>query len=374
MPASAAKPVKEPTVVIAIVAMDSARLIADCITALAASTYDKFHVVICENGGAEAFERTAQALAALDILHAASSTELRGLAVVSPWPLRDFILSPRGQRVTLLKAPTNLGYAGGVNACIDAVAESGWDAVWVLNPDTFPEPEALAALVLRQQEGDYGIVGSRMVSAISGRIQTWGGIAWHPWLGRGRLLGENEPADTIPDIALIERRFRFISGASMYVSRAYIDSVGLMDDKFFLYCEDLDWCLRRGTFRLGYAHNSVVRHIHGAITGSSLVKHARSRIQIYLTERNRVLLARKLFGRWWSLVAFLALAQMPEHLLRVRSIRQFGIALEGWWAGIRGETGAPSFLDNPKPRDVKELAKTGRSARLGSRLHGQRDA
>jgi GT2 family glycosyltransferase len=142
----------------------------------------------------------------------------------------------------------------------------------------------------------------------------------------------------------IERRFGFISGASMFVTRAYIEAVGVMDDDFFVYDEDVEWCLRRGSFTLGYAHGSIVRHIHGATSGSSLNKASRSRFNIYLTERNRILLARKRFGPWWGLVALLALVQTGEHLVRVRSPRQFRIALEGWWAGIRGETGAPSFM------------------------------
>jgi len=228
----------------------------------------------------------------------------------------------------------------------------------VLNPDTFPEPAALAALVERQKAGDFGIVGSRLVFVANGLVQTWGGIEWRPWLGRGRLLGWNESPETVPDIAAIERRFGFISGASMFVTRAYIETVGVMDDDFFVYDEDVEWCLRRGSFTLGYAHGSVVRHIHGATSGSSLNKATRSRFNLYLTERNRVLLARKRFGRWWGLVALLALAQTAEHIVRVRSPRQFRIALEGWWAGIRGETGAPGFMLGDPASDARSRQKT----------------
>jgi N-acetylglucosaminyl-diphospho-decaprenol L-rhamnosyltransferase len=332
----------QPMVVIAIVSTDEAHNIVGCLTALAASTHGSFRVVICENGGEAGFQRTARALAALDLLRPAPAPA--GSATVSRDACAEFEFAAGGQRVTVVRAPCNLGYAGGINSCIAAAGKAGWDAVWVLNPDTFPAPHALAALIERQKEGGYGIVGSRLVFVATGLVQTWGGIEWRPWLGRGRLLGWNQPADTAPDIAEIERRIGFISGASMFVSRAYIEKVGVMDDDFFVYDEDVDWCLRRGSFRLGYAHGSVVRHIHGATSGSSLNKATRSRFNLYLTERNRVLLARKRFGRWWGLVALLALAQTAEHLVRVRSLRQFRIALGGWWAGIHGETGAPGFM------------------------------
>ena len=102
-------------------------------------------------------------------------------------------------------------------------------------------------------------------------------------------------------------------------------------------------------FKLGYAHDSVVRHIHGATAGaSSTHKASRSRFNIYLTERNRILLARKRFGARWAVFAGIALLQTFEQLVRVRSFRQFGFAVEGWWAGVRGETGAPGFMRNVK--------------------------
>lgn len=343
----------QPMVVIAIVSTDEAHNVVGCLRSLAASIHDNFRVIVCENGGETGFKRTAQSLAALDILRPAGTA-----AGAAPHDA-ELVFAARGQRVTVLRASRNLGYAGGVNACIAAAGSAGWDAVWVLNPDTFPEPAALSALVERQRAGDYGIVGSRLVFVASGLVQTWGGIEWRPWLGRGRLLGWNEPADTVPDIAAIERRFGFISGASMFVTRAYVEKIGVMDDDFFVYDEDVEWCLRRDGFRLGYAHDSVVRHIHGATSGSSLNKATRSRFNVYLTERNRVLLARKRFGRGWGLIALLALAQTAEHLVRVRSLRQFRIALDGWWAGMRGETGAPGFMrDDPAsdPRSREKMA------------------
>jgi len=62
----------------------------------------------------------------------------------------------------------------------------------------------------------------------------------------------------------------------------------------------VDWCLRRGDFKLGYAHDSVVHHIHGATAGaSSTHKATRSRFNVYMTGRNRILIARKQFGSKW---------------------------------------------------------------------------
>lgn len=340
-----ASPHLECRVLIAIVSTNEVENLVGCLRSLAVSTHRNFRVVICENGGATGFQRTKTILTELAFVRRLEAPSIDEGPPAWTRPYCDFALDPAGQRITVLSPSRNLGYAGGVNACIAAADNWPWDAVWVLNPDTFPEPGALAALVHRQKEGGFGIVGSRLIFAASGLVQTWGGLEWRSWLGRGRLIGADQPAEAMPDVADVERRFAFISGASMYVSREYVETVGVMDADFFVFDEDVDWCLRRGSFKLGYAHQSIIRHIHGSASGSSSNKARRSRFNVYLTERNRILLARKRFGPRWGVFAAIALAQaLVEYLLQVRSIRQFYMALEGWWAGICGETGAPKFL------------------------------
>ena len=132
-----------PRVVIAIVSTNDVHNVVGCLQSLTRSTYPSFRVVVCENGGVEAFERAAGALAEAPFLTRDPSP--RPAAADTAWTQghADFHLADGGQPVTLLRSTANLGYAGGVNACIAAVANTPWDAVWVLNPDTFPEPDAL---------------------------------------------------------------------------------------------------------------------------------------------------------------------------------------------------------------------------------------
>ena len=242
---------QQPGIVVAIVSTNDIRHLTGCLKSLAESTYHNFQVIICENAGEAAFER---AIAALRDFKFLSEATLNQVGTASTERSRyEFLLGKGRQKVTLVNPGRNLGYAGGVNACIAAVPQGTWDAVWVLNPDTFPDLDALAALVRHQRLGDYGIVGSRLLWVSDGLVQTWGGLKWRSWLGRGVYLGLNSPGHMIPDVAEVERSLEFISGASMYVSRAYIEAVGVMDEDFFVYCEDVDWCLRRGTFKLGYA-------------------------------------------------------------------------------------------------------------------------
>ena len=329
-----------PHVVIAIVATDEPKNISGCLGSLDGSTYREFSVVICENGGYDAFERDVREMAKVPgmVEADAEADDRRG-----DDEGRRFHLGTDRRVVTVLRSRENRGYSGGVNFCI-ASAGIDWDFIWVLNPDTFPEADALGALVRRQAEGGYGMVGSKLVFLADGRVQLWGGLKYWPLLGRSRSLGNGQAADVTPDLGEVEAALEVISGASMFVSKDYIKTVGGMDEDFFVYFEDTEWSLRRGNFRLGYAHDSVVHHVAGSTSGSAGPRSKRSRFSLYLSERNRVIIARKRYPAAWPLFAAAALVQTLELLVRFRSWRSFKIGVNGWWAGVSGETGMPGFM------------------------------
>ena len=231
-----------PRVVIAIVATDEAQNIVGCLRSLNRFLYRDFGVIICENGGYDPFERDLRELAKMDdVAPAADCGDISAGQAES----RRFCLGADRRPVTILRSRENRGYSGGVNACI-AAAGNNWDFIWVLNPDTFPEPDALGALVRRQAQGGYGIVGSRIVFVSSGRVQLWGGLTYWPLLGRCRSLGVNKPFEATPNVEDVEARMDIVAGTSMFVSRDYIETVGVMDEDFFVYYEDTEWSLRRG--------------------------------------------------------------------------------------------------------------------------------
>ena len=338
-----------PHVVIAIVATDEAKNIVGCLGSLDGSIFREFSVVICENGGHDAFERDVREMAKLPGMAEADAEAEDRLGGAEG---RRFRLGADRRPVTLLRSRENRGYSGGVNFCI-AAAGTDWDFIWVLNPDTFPEADALGALVRRQAEGGYGMVGSKLVFVADGRVQLWGGLRYWPLLGRSPSLGNGQAAEVQPDVREVEAALEIISGASMFVSKDYIKTVGVMDEDFFVYYEDVEWSLRRGNFRLGYAHDSVVHHLAGSTSGSAGPRSKRSRFSIYLSERNRVILAKKRYPAVWPLFAFVALLQTLEFLLRFRSWRSFNIGLGGWWAGVSGETGMPGFMRTAQGSEAK---------------------
>lgn len=320
-------------VAIIIVGFRNGAEVRHCVETLARGSHRDFSVHVCENGGTAAYA---------DLV-----AEMRGpapdLAPEAPGERMaafDRGHLPDGQRVDLYDAGANLGYAGGINVCLAAIARDGrYDAVWILNPDTEPHPDALTALIAHQQAGGYGIVGSRLVVKHSGKIQLYGG-RWRRWMARGFNIGIGAPGDATPDVGAIERELDYVAGASMFAPRSYVEAVGPFDERYFLYYEETDWCFRRGDRRLGYAHDSVVVHAHGSTIGSNLSRKSRSAMAVYLDERNKLLFTRRFDGAIFPLVALFTLALTAQYA-KAGAWKNFGVALSGWWAGLRGERDFP---------------------------------
>jgi len=303
-------------VAVAIVGFNNADDIVRCLAALAASTHADFEVVICENGGPDAYAAlTARVPAAL-----------KG-----------------GQAVRAVLAECNLGFAGGVNR---GMAETpAADAWWVLNPDTEAEPPAMAAMVARLAAGDCGAVGSTLVLP-SGRVQSRGG-QWRTWLARAVSIGHGAAKDEAADAAAVEARQNYLNGASMMIGRRFLEAAGPMREDYFLYCEEVEWCLRAGRRgqRLGYASDAVVLHHQGTTTGNLPDMKSRGRTSVYLDARNAMLLTRDLFPLRLPVAAVCAAVILSLRFSRRGAWRQLGYCLQGLAAGLANRRGPPPWIE-----------------------------
>lgn len=326
------------TVAIVIVSYRSADDIAQVAAALERQSCRDFSLHVCENGGGAAFE----ALVALVALRYPSLRPAESSDSAGPVACSFAGELPGGQTIALHLARGNLGYAGGVNACVGELATGSWSSLWVLNPDAVPDPDALEQLLARRWEGGFGMVGGRILFSDTGLTQTYGG-AWRKWMARGLNIGFGASKHEVPDAAAVETRMDYVSGACMLVDKRYVDAVGLMDESYFLYCEEVDWCARRGAFRLGFAPQAVIRHSHGKTMGSHRDRRLRSRLSVYLDERNRLLFTRRNLPAIYPVVACVTLGLTAQYLAAGAG-RNFLHALSGWWAGVKGETGAPPWL------------------------------
>ena len=228
-----------------------------CLESVLESDHPRFQVIVCDNASPDGSLEKLRAWA-----------EGRGL----PHAVLDRARAEAGgwreeERVVLVATGANLGFAGGNNVALrGALARADFEHAWLLNNDTRVAPDALRQLVRRMAEdGAIGMCGSTLLDYDEPHaVQAYGGAAYSPWLAMPRRLRPPHPGGREE----VERRMAYVVGASMLVSREFLQAVGLMCEEYFLFFEELDWAWRaRGRFRLAWAPESLVYHREGSATG-----------------------------------------------------------------------------------------------------------
>lgn len=164
----------------------------------------------------------------------------------------------------------NLGFAAGNNVGLRAAFADGADAALVLNNDTTLAPDALAHLfAARHAYPDAGILSPAiLLDQPPHRIWFAGAGPVNPWTGRSGGKLEGEPETALPPTVCPTG---WVSGCAMLVTRAYHESVGGFDARFFMYIEDVEYALRaRGAgFGVYLVPDAVIYHHVSASSGEA---------------------------------------------------------------------------------------------------------
>jgi N-acetylglucosaminyl-diphospho-decaprenol L-rhamnosyltransferase len=202
-----------------------------------------------------------------------------------------------GDWCTLLPLPKNGGFAYGNNEGIRPQLDTlKPDAVWLLNPDTIVLDGALTELVkFMEARPQIGIAGGRAENR-DGTVRR-SCFRFHSPLGElegalkfgpaSKLLRNKIVAPPIPDVP---EKVDWVSGASMMVRREVFEKIGLLDDGYFMYYEETDFCLRaaRAGFDCWYVPQSRIIHLVGQSSGvTGAQKAAKRRPKYWFDSRYR---------------------------------------------------------------------------------------
>jgi len=157
-------------------------------------------------------------------------------------------------RSTLIKNEANLGYSAGNNVGIRYALERMADYVLLLNNDTEVKANFLSRLIeVAEGNAKIGILSPLIFDGYSGKV----------WFSGGEIDWMKMKAINLSEIKH-ENNFStdFISGCAMLVKKDVFKKIGLLDEDFFLYWEDVDFSLRakRSGFKIGVAVSSWIDH------------------------------------------------------------------------------------------------------------------
>ena len=181
--------------------------------------------------------------------------------------------------IEVIRAPGNLGFAGGNNLAIREIRNCEWVAL--LNPDAFPEPNWLACLMeAARTHREYSSFASHVVFDSNPGVVDGGGDEYHlSGFAWRRMHGLQVSAASSQN----QEVFAPSATAALYRKDAFDEARGF-DERYFCYYEDVDLGLRLRLLghRSLYVADAVVRHVGSGITGK------RSAFVTYHTQRNRI--------------------------------------------------------------------------------------
>jgi GT2 family glycosyltransferase len=239
--------------------------------------------------------------------------------------------------VELLEMGRNLGFSGGNNAGIRRALDLGAEYVLLLNNDAWVEPCTVATLVSAAGRlPDAGIVTGKIFRAGPEGptdIIWYAGGRWVPWKAAAYHRGMGEKDRGQYDAA---GETEFAPGCLWLLPAKVIRSVGFLEEEFFLYTEDLDYCLRvrRAGYRVYY--EPAARCYHRVSRSHWHERNSASPVLNYYSNRNRFLIARRWLTPWQRVVLY-------PYLLGSRAIlallHRNASYLWGLWDGFLGRSG-----------------------------------
>jgi len=220
------------------------------------------------------------------------------------------IISERFPHIKLIISAKNLGFAGANNLGVQA---SRGDYILFLNNDTEVTPGFLEPLVRKMQSNPrIGAVSPKIRFHYAPEIIQYAGMTHiNTYTSRNRAIGNGEKDMCQYDQDQVSA---YAHGAALMTSRKILQAIGLMSETFFLYYEELDWCirLRKAGYSIFYVHNSLIYHKESVSTGKM------SPLKTYFLNRSRLLYFRRNATRFQLFVGifFQIFLAVPRNVLR----------------------------------------------------------
>jgi GT2 family glycosyltransferase len=211
-----------------------------CITSLLPILNENTHLIICDNGSTD-----------------------------NSWQqLQTF---SNNLRITLLQTGANKGFAGGMNVGIKYALENmSPDFIWLLNNDVQIYPDALEKLLISaNRKKNIGMWGSTLLEN-DGKMQCAGGCRYYPYLTIFKPIFAGKTLEEIKKNNPEKITLDYIAGAALFIRTEAIKQIGLLNEEYFLFYEELDYSqrLKKADFEIAWCKESIVIHKGSASVGN----------------------------------------------------------------------------------------------------------
>lgn len=196
--------------------------------------------------------------------------------------------------ITIISSKNN-GFAAANNIALRYSQEQDFDFFWLLNNDTIIEPDSLSHLLkCAHKNNQVGIWGSKLLLYQNPTVLQGVGGRYNKWFGKVSEIGYLQK-----DLSQWDSKdftMDYVIGAAMFIKKRFLLDVGLMEDDYFLYYEELDWSIRgkKKNWDIGYCSKSRVYHKMGSSINKKQTKGP-SILADYYSVRNRVLITKRYF-------------------------------------------------------------------------------
>lgn len=216
------------------------------------------------------------------------------------------------ENIVLIESDKNEGFAAGNNLGIKYAINNGAKYILLLNNDTIIEENAISnQLEAFKHNEKIGIMGSRIMYYYNRDLINYcgGNINW--FRGNTKHCRLKKKFDeSIPKVEYTD----FITGCSMLIKKEVIEKVGYLPEEYFMYYEDLDYCIQTKDkgYKLAVATDSVIYHKVSASSGGDA-----SPFSIKWMTRNRIVFINKYKSRTKGMltISFFYLTRIIKLLL-----------------------------------------------------------
>jgi len=238
--------------------------------------------------------------------------------------------------LVVIENDANLGFTGGNNIGIRYALDKGADYVWLLNNDTVIEPDTIAKLVAKGESApDMGLV-SPVIHWYHDPESIQFYLSYVDWRTYNIVNFQKEDHDRYADRA----RDYSLWGTALFVRRHVLESLGLLDERFFAYAEDAEYCMRvsKAGFRIDVEPTARIFHKNSRSTGSNTAP-----LQVYLRIRNQYLLWNA-YLEGWNRVSYMRkylgdAMSVAGTMFKTGQTTALDRCLDGIWCAFKGVTG-----------------------------------